>query len=298
MITIFSIPKPFRGHIATIQDNAIASWIHLVPECQIVLFGDEEGVGHTAAKFGIDHVPDIECNEYGTPLLASAFNIVQKTAKHPIICYANADIIFLKDMPTTVKRICVPEFLLVGKRVDIEITDPLDFETPEWEGSLRKFVIEYGILHEPDAIDYFVFPRGQVEMLPFPVGRIMWDNWLIFHARCRKIPVIDATLQILAIHQNHDYAHIEGGKRTVWQGAEAQRNWDLVGPDFYPFDIRDATLIIDEKGIRLTTGLMHKLRRCMVFPALSRPLRPMIRIARKVRRQCIKEWKRRSHLFY
>lgn len=284
MITIFSIPKPFRGHIATIQNNAIASWTHLVPECQIVLFGDEEGVELAAARFGIDHVPDVERNEHGTPLLSSAFNIIQETAKYAVICYANADIIFLGDMPATVKRVYLPNFLLVGKRVDIEMTDPLNFETPGWEGTLRKFASEHGVLHKPDAIDYFVFPRGQVEMLPFPVGRVMWDNWLIFHARCQKIPVIDATQQILAIHQNHDYAHIEGGKLTVWQGVEAQRNWDLVGPDFYPFDIRDATLIIDERGMFPATGLMHRLRRLMVFPALFRPLRPTIRIARKMRR--------------
>jgi len=169
MITFFSIPKPFRGHIATIQDNAIASWSHLVPKCQILLLGDEEGVGPAAAKFGIDHVPDVECNEHGTPLLSSAFKIAQERAKYPIVCYVNADIIFMEDMPATVNRIALPNFLLVGKRIDIEITDPLNFETPGWEGTLRKFATEHGVLHKPDAIDYFVFPRGQVEMLPFPV---------------------------------------------------------------------------------------------------------------------------------
>jgi len=286
MITIFSIPKPFRAHIATIQDNAIASWSHLVPDCQIILLGDEEGVELAATKFGVDHVPDVECNEYGTPLLSSAFKIAQETAEYPIVCYVNADIIFIEDMPATVNRIGLPNFLLVGKRTDLEIGDSIDFETPGWEGDLRQRTTQYGILHEPDAIDYFIFPRGQVKMLPFPVGRVMWDNWLIFHTRCQKIPVIDATQQILAIHQNHDYAHIEGGKRTVWQGVEAQRNWDLVGPDFYPFDIRDATLIINEEGLNPATGLMHRLRRFMVFPALFRPLRPVIRLARKIRRQC------------
>ena len=70
MITIFSIPKPFRGDIATIQDNAIASWTHLAPERQIVLFGDEEGVGLAAAKISIDHVPDVERNEYGILLIS------------------------------------------------------------------------------------------------------------------------------------------------------------------------------------------------------------------------------------
>ncbi len=31
MITIFAIPKPFKGHIDVIQRNAIQSWTKLSP---------------------------------------------------------------------------------------------------------------------------------------------------------------------------------------------------------------------------------------------------------------------------
>lgn len=41
-LTIFAMPKPFGGHIATIQKNAIRSWARLRP-AQIILFGDEPG---------------------------------------------------------------------------------------------------------------------------------------------------------------------------------------------------------------------------------------------------------------
>jgi hypothetical protein len=66
MLTIFSIPKPFRGHIAVIQRNAIRSWKTVNPECQIILFGDEEGVAEIAAELRVQHEPYVQRNEFGT----------------------------------------------------------------------------------------------------------------------------------------------------------------------------------------------------------------------------------------
>ena len=43
MLTIFAIPKAFRGHTATIQRNAITSWTMLHPRPEILLFGNESG---------------------------------------------------------------------------------------------------------------------------------------------------------------------------------------------------------------------------------------------------------------
>jgi hypothetical protein len=43
MLTIFAIPKPFRGHIGVIQRNAICSWLELRQACEIILLGDDEG---------------------------------------------------------------------------------------------------------------------------------------------------------------------------------------------------------------------------------------------------------------
>ena len=56
VLTIFTTAKPFHGQIAVIQDNAIQSWTLLRPECEIILFGDEEGTAEAAAKFGINHI--------------------------------------------------------------------------------------------------------------------------------------------------------------------------------------------------------------------------------------------------
>ena len=79
MLTIFTIPKPFIGHIGVIQRNAIISWLHLVPECEIILFGDEPGIQEITQEFGIMHVPEIRKTRYGTPFLDDVFSRLSKS---------------------------------------------------------------------------------------------------------------------------------------------------------------------------------------------------------------------------
>src|SRR5207244_634094 len=54
MVTIFTIPKPFRGHVGEIQRNAIGSWRALRPDVQVVLVGNEEGVEKAARNAGVE----------------------------------------------------------------------------------------------------------------------------------------------------------------------------------------------------------------------------------------------------
>ncbi len=48
MLTIFIVRSPSPGHIGVIQRNSINSWTKLVPKCEIILLGDEEGTAKTA----------------------------------------------------------------------------------------------------------------------------------------------------------------------------------------------------------------------------------------------------------
>lgn len=54
MLTPFTIAKPFCGHFAVIQRNAIRSWTLLHPACEISLFDDEDGSTEIAAEFGFN----------------------------------------------------------------------------------------------------------------------------------------------------------------------------------------------------------------------------------------------------
>src|SRR5207247_9696761 len=59
LLTIFSIPKPFRGHIGTIQRNAIQSWLQLSPRCEVILYGNDPGVAEAAAAHVVKHTSHI-----------------------------------------------------------------------------------------------------------------------------------------------------------------------------------------------------------------------------------------------
>jgi O-antigen/teichoic acid export membrane protein len=285
MLTIFTIPKPFTGAIATAQDNSIRSWRALDPSLQIILFGDEPGIAEAAARHGAEHVSDVRRNEHGTPLLDHAFAEAQRRARHARVCYVNADIVFLPDLPAALALLTLPRFLVVGRRLDLDVPKAIDFSDESWAAKLEARARRHGRLHEATGMDYFIFPRGQLaRMPPFPVGRALWDNWMVHNARRERIPVIDATGGIAIIHQNHDYGHVRGGQQAAFVGAEVQRNWEILGPDFFPLTIDDATFLLDARGLRPARDARHVLRRIAVWPTLSPPIRPTVRVARWLRR--------------
>jgi hypothetical protein len=263
MITFFTIPKPFAGHIGIIQDNALASWRRALPDCEIVVCGDEPGARAAAERVGATFIPDIERNEYGTPLLHSTFARVAASARRPLLCYVNADIILLPDFPAALEKISLRPFLMVSRRWNLDVTAPYDFAAPDWAERLHRRAYAEGELYLTSAIDCFVFPRESpmVEMPPFAVGRPGWDNWFIYNARRRDIPVIDASHAITLIHQNHGYGHIRGGTGDRWEGPEAQRNRALMGGGTERlFDVGDATLVLERSGLRPARGLYRAIR--------------------------------------
>jgi len=231
-ITIFSMPKAFKGHIDIIQRNAIKSWTLLRPRPEIILLGDDEGTAEIAKEFGLRHIPHVERNELGTPLLNSIFEIGQREASHPVMAYVNADIILANDFTMAIGRVIdqgFDSFLMIGQRWDLNITEPIPFQKATWEKELRQSVKQIGKLHSPAGLDYFIFrdnPWGDI--LPFVIGRTSWDGWLLFRALSSDVPVIDATESILAVHQKHNYNHTKGGYAGAWGGLEAEYNKKLA----------------------------------------------------------------------
>ncbi len=249
-VTIFTIPKAFMGHINVIQRNAIRSWLSLRPACEIILLGDDEGVKETAEEFDVLHVPDVGKNEFGTPLLSSAFGSAQKLAENNILMYANSDVIFTQDLIEAVQRIDKPAFLMCGRRWDLDVTEEIDFKDNGWTGELHEKVKKEGTLHGLSGLDYFVFPRNLVNMPAFAVGRPGWDSWLIYDMRSRRVPVINATGAITVIHQNHDFSHSKFGEKKRVGGPEWQRNIQIAGGLTNMLTLRDANWVLDENGLR------------------------------------------------
>jgi hypothetical protein len=229
MITFFSVPKSFKGHIAIIQENAIKSWLKLIPKCEIIIYGDEEGIKEICDKYDLVHVPIIKKNEYGTPTLDYIFKNVQTIAKNNILCYVNTDIILLNDIVTTIHRIPFKNFLIVGQRRDVDIFNNINYEDMRWENDLKEYVIK-NFKPLNGGIDYLIFSKGIFNNLPpFAVGRAGWDNWMVYNSRKLNIPTIDATQSILAIHQNHSYSHVPQRSNSTYGGPESENNVKIGG---------------------------------------------------------------------
>lgn len=230
LITLFSAPKPFTDpHIAMIQRNAIHSW-SVLPEVEIILLGREAGLAQAAQEFGAQHIPEVVCNESGTPRVSSMFQLARQHSRSRLLCVLNADILLMPDFLQAAKQAVglKEQFVLLSQRWDLEVTDALEFQ-PGWQARLRSAVQEQGRLHRPAGSDFFLFPKSLYPDVPdFAIGRAGWDNWMIYEARREKWPVIDLTPSVMIVHQNHDYRHLPGG-RSHYEHPDTHENIRLAG---------------------------------------------------------------------
>lgn len=231
-MTLFAIPKPFTGHAATIQKNAIRSWARLTPRPEIILFGDEPGIGEMAGEIGARHVAEVARNEFGTPLVSDIFHSAAKLAENDILAYVNADIILFDDFMAGAANAAAShdEFLLVGRRWDVCVTEEIDFNDCDWRAILREAITSDGFLHRETGLDYFVHTKGLwPDMPPFALGRCAWDNWLMKRPITMGKTVIDASAYIMAVHQDHGYTHAGGWANVFGSGIETERNRVMAG---------------------------------------------------------------------
>jgi len=232
MITFFTVPKPFQGEFAFIQNQTIDNWKHLPCDKQVLLFDQ-----------------DVRTTSQGTPLLNDVFSQAAEKARYDILIYANADILFTADLVrwTQFIRSKFGRFLMVGQRTDVPSIHLDRRQISQWDALLTETARKHGKLHPPSGIDYFVLKRDmvkEIQMPSFAVGRPAWDNWLI--ARCLELgyPVVDATRHVLAVHQNHSFSHLHGGRKESRHGIEAQENIRLAGDKLKT--IEDATHCLED----------------------------------------------------
>jgi hypothetical protein len=303
MLTIFTTAKPFRGHIAVIQRNALKSWMLLHPEVQIILLGDDEGGAEVAAEFGIHHEPHVQKTPFGAMRLDSMFHKAQELARHNLCCYVNCDIILLEDFIAALRRTAAAyaKFLMVGRRWDMDITAPLPFASPHWQSDLLNEVRRHGKQRTPDWIDYFAFSRGVYdgELPPLAIGRLFWDNWLVWKVINTKIPVLDASQVVLAVHQNHTYSHHPQAAKGIWDGEEQRPNFQLIGGHGHLRTIASAPYLLtpsgfqknrlrqvnewSRRGKRLVINGLTKLQTYVWHPflGLTRPIRKTLGLRKR-----------------
>jgi hypothetical protein len=273
MLTFFTTAKVFKDHTDIIQRNALRSWTRLHPDVEVIVFGDEEGVAQVCSEYGLRHEPHVERHESGFKYLDYMFTRAQQIAQHGYLCYANCDIVFLPDFwhAFTISLAWKKQFLVVARRWDVDLTEPINFANPNWARDLREFAKSAGVCQHPEFKDFFVFPKGLYgHVPPLVVGRSAWDSWLVWRALDLKVPVIDATPLIVPVHQNHDHSYHPQGKQGTNEDALAMRNLGLCGNGRHLAHIWDSTHTITHYG---------KIRWTPFKKYLSRPLPSKIRYA-------------------
>jgi len=282
-LTLFTTAKPFVGHPGIIQRNAMRSWSLLEPRPEILLLGDEEGYEQAASDVGAVRILDLERNEFGTPLLSGIFRSGREHASGRVLMFLNADIIL---PPSFVEAVVIaqrrfPSFLLVGRRVDLDVDQPISF-ADGWYGRLSGRATTEGKLRGDLCIDYFAFTHDLfTEIPPFAIGRTRYDNWLIWKAADAGAVVVDASGFVKVIHQNHDYGHT-GGLVKAWEGVEAKRAEDLLGHWSHYHSISHARFRLDASGeVKPAKGLRYSLARPRrIVGHLLRSTRPLRRRAK------------------
>jgi hypothetical protein len=273
MLTLFTTAKPFRGHNAVIQRNALRSWMLLHPEIEVLLFGEDEGAKEVAQATGVRHVPCVGRNQFGSIRIDSMFEKAEAMARHDVLCYVNCDIILVQDFCDAVRRAksSHKQFLATGRRWDVDILEEIDFSNPAWQRNVTEKAVLGNRQQTEWFIDYFVFSQGFFEskMPPLTVGRAYWDNWTLWQALKTEKPVLDISRVVTAIHQNHDYGHHPQGKQGVYAGEEAKLNLRLAGGLDNLRCIADATYVMDPRRIKNNTK-RHWMKFDRAAPSLAR----------------------------
>lgn len=269
LITLFSAPKPFTNpHIALIQRNAIRSWT-LLPDVEVILLGAETGLDEAARELGVKHIPGVKCNDNGTPLISSMFQLARANSNSDLLCIINADMLLMPDFVEAARRSRLQRdkcYILLSQRWDMDMMQPIEF-TQGWEDRLSSIVHRQGSLHRPAGSDYFLFPRSCYTDIPdFTIGRAGWDNWMIYKARKEGWPVIDCTPSVMIVHQNHDYSHLPGGK-PHYEHPDTNENIRLAGGQAnIRYTVLDAThQFVGGKLIRPKMSSLRFMRRVELF---------------------------------
>jgi hypothetical protein len=295
MITFFTTAKPFTGHNGMIQRNALKSWKLATPHAEVILFGDEEGAAEAAQEAGARHVANVEREDAGPKILRSFFDAAQEMARHEVVGYVNCDIVLTQDFAKAVTKVSAEQkiFLMIGRRWDTDVREPIDFADATWSERLQEQARREARPQSGDWIDYFVFRKGLYlgKMPELVIGRVYWDQWLVWKARKMGAVVVDASEAVMAVHQNHDYGYHPAGKTGVWTDALSRRNYELAGGRWHLRTIDDATHVLGPAGLQANPGRRTRAAARIVRTArdaawmtamdLTRPLRRAVGLGKK-----------------
>ena len=284
MITVLSSPKPWVGEATRLQEAAIRNWLSLGPGIEVILYGDAPGTREASQRLGVSHVPDVAASPSGVPFFGAMVGHAASHGRHDQQLYANCDILLQGDISGLWARIPWARALMIGQRVDLSEGAHAADDAPRNDRWLQEQLLAGRMrLHPPAGSDYFAFSRGIWDGVPdIVVGRGGYDTALVAFCLTRKIPVVDVSLAVLALHPWHDYGHLSGGEFEVFEGADALRNRRETG-GFSGLSLEDATWYLDRSGVHRNWARRDFLRSLAVTLTLRHRLPALARMLMRVR---------------
>ena len=290
MITIFTTTKDFIGEFNTIQKNALLSWRSLSEDIEIFIIGESSGAEEIAKIIGGKYIPKVETSINNIPTIEGLFKIAEEKGQYDILCYLNADII----LPISFIRVIEilkeikKKFLAVGYRWDLDVSNEIDFKQADVVEKFWSFAHAKSIKHAPTGIDYFIFRKKTFKKIPsLAIGRFGWDNWLLWKARRMRIPLIDLSDGIFAVHQNHSYS-FKGfkSKNDVLKSDDGIVNKKKINEK--TLNLLDANYFLHGNSIKKNNTVHFINRNLGKLPKIFPELSIFIKIYKKVFRKLIK----------
>jgi hypothetical protein len=250
MITFLASPKPFRGIAKEHQYRAVRTWLAAAENAEVILYGDSDGIEEAGVDLGVRVQKQIGSAPSGIPYFGSIVQHAAEHGKYDLQVYLNCDILLTGIQPA-LKQIEFDQFLLIGQRIDLGEDVFVDLAQDDWTERLNDLAGAGKIkLHYPTGIDYFGFRRGMWKDLPtIIIGRCGYDNALIAYCMRNRIPIVDGTFSVTALHQFHDYGHVAGGQKTVARGSDAMHNIHQAGGPHGATMVSDAGYTVDNSQI-------------------------------------------------
>ncbi|KAK3085398.1 hypothetical protein FSP39_002737 [Pinctada imbricata] len=213
--TWISTPEKYDCH-----NNTLFNWNSLKPLVQPVLFTNDIASKNEALQKGWQVLPlGVTRTKYEVPVLRYMYMDVMKISSSPLLAYANGDILFTSNLIVTLQSLLndiktnnisqTNPLLMIGQRTNVKSVALEEIQTSYKMHLMAK---TRGKLFSAWGEDYFITSRNY-PWKTFPdviIGRLAYDNWMVWNAKRLKFTTIDATKTLLAVHQTTKSGNMEG----------------------------------------------------------------------------------------
>ncbi|HZC66463.1 MAG TPA: hypothetical protein VE545_07800 [Candidatus Dormibacteraeota bacterium] len=225
MLTIFAAAKPFRGRAATIQRNALHSWMQLHDDVQIILFGDAEGTQEVAWELGLHFEATPQLTSTGAVRLDYMMAAARRHARHNVLCFIACDIRLQRDFCEALNRVEAlhHEFVMVGRAAAGRANA---CNAPDTTNTLaaKAHGISLGSASETQhaRLDYVIFSRNcfVADVPELPAHSPFAAKWLMRRAMANEVRVVDASRMVSAWKQ----IDLENDCPAIAETPAARRN--------------------------------------------------------------------------